>query len=133
MTIKRIPILSEPTILPLPQAPDFTAPPVQVETLDQARYYLDACDDFKVAGQEDELTEEELKEEYPGIDLASACYWAVYGWNTQNWLTVESQMAAIANYVERLREQIALYVNELQSRYEATTRALEPEKEAPKP
>ncbi|MCH8202738.1 MAG: hypothetical protein IH996_06500 [Proteobacteria bacterium] len=41
-------------------------------------------------------------------------------------MTFEASVAAIANYVERLREQIGFYTRELISRYEATSQALDP-------
>lgn len=122
MEVHTIPVMPEPMILEEITAPDIRIPPVQVETLGQARFYLEACDAFESVGDEDAYNLEEVRALYPGIDLQSACYWAVYGWNTQNFITVEDILIDMTGYANRLRSRIEMYKQQLMSRYEATQR-----------
>lgn len=103
VTIPTLPKVVKPDS---PPAPLLTLPPVLVMTGEEAQFYGNACQEFKDAGKEDAYSEDELKERYPGLSRANACDWAIYGFTVQDWLTVESQMAEIATYVEQLRAQI---------------------------
>lgn len=66
-------------------------------------YYYLACEDFMVAGQEDQHTLEDLESIYPDLDQESACNYALYALPAQSWLNLESDFNSIAGYIERLR------------------------------
>lgn len=108
--MERIQVVTVPT-LPASVIPDepvkqvLSLPNVLVLNKDEVGYFDQACEEFNAIGQEDAFTREEVEKRYPGLTRGSACDWAIYGFVVQDWLTVESQMADIARYVDELRAQ----------------------------
>jgi hypothetical protein len=98
------------------QAPTLTLPPVMVINSDEASYYLEACEDFKKAGQQDEYTLEKLQAQYEGLSQDDACNFNIYGFTLQGWLSLEAQMVKVAGYVEKLRSQIDYLEKKIQER-----------------
>jgi hypothetical protein len=114
--VKTIPVLPEPIMIKTEQAPTLTLPPVMVINSDEASYYLEACEDFKKAGQQDEYTLEKLQAQYEGLSQDDACNFNIYGFTLQGWLSLEAQMVKVAGYVEKLRSQIDYLEKKIQER-----------------
>lgn len=96
------------------QLPD----PVIVINSNEASYYLDACEDYRVAGEEGHDTLEDVRQAYPGLSQDDACNFNIYGWTLQGWLNFESKMAELAGYVETLRGHIQFLENQMDARYD---------------
>lgn len=116
-------MVSLPKIPPpiINEAPDIKligAPQPHVVTLNQFKYFVDACEDFKVAGQEDAYSIEELAEFYPGLDQESACGFAIYGLPTQEWLNMEQDLTTSASALEEVRKLLNASNQQLIDLYE---------------
>ena len=94
------------------------ADPVIVINSNEASYYLDACEDYRVAGDEGHDTLEEVEAAYPGLSRDDACNFNIYGWTLQGWLNFEAKMAELAGYVETLRGHIQFLENQMDARYD---------------
>lgn len=101
-------------------------------TREEAEFYINACDDFNPVDPNDAYTEQELLKKYPGLSRANACDWAIYGFTVQDWLTVESQMAEIASYVEKLRSHITFLVELMKQRQQVMDKQLDTVREMAK-
>ncbi|WP_089937710.1 hypothetical protein [Candidatus Entotheonella palauensis] len=111
-----IPALPQPVIPREPTPPKLELPNVIVMTPGDASYFAEACDDFSSVDSSDRTKMDEVKQQYPGLEREDACRWAIYGFTVQDWLTVETQMAEIASYVEQLRAQIRFLYELMQAR-----------------
>lgn len=120
-----IPTLPKAVVPTEPPPPALKLPPVLVMTREEALYYADACDEFNPDDPDDAYTPEELRVKYPGLTKENACDWAIYGFTVQDWLTVESEMAKIAGYVEQLRAQIRFMRRLMDERQEVIDKQLE--------
>lgn len=125
MKVVTIPTLPKAVVPTEPPPPALELPPVLVMTREEALYYAEACDDFNPADPDDAYSPEELRVKYPGLTKENACDWAIYGFTVQDWLTVESQMAKIAGYVEQLRAQIRFMRQLMDERQEVIDKQLE--------
>ena len=101
-----IPTLPRSVTLNEPSPPVLDPPDVIVMTPQDAEKYLEACNEYGDAGREDAYTLEEVKSRYPGLTREAACNWAIYGFTVQDWLTFETQMAQVAEYVVQLRAHL---------------------------
>ncbi len=109
-----IPTLPAPVTPPEPVPPNLELPPVTVITPVEAAYFAEVCAAYE--GLSDGADTTELEVRYPGLTREDACSWAIYGFNVQDWLTLEIKMAEIAGYVEQLRAQIQFLEKLMESR-----------------
>lgn len=109
-------MLPKPTLIKTEAPPQLTLPPVIVINRNEASFYMDACDDYEYAGQEDYPTLKEVQQMYPGISQDDACNFNIYGFTLQGWLNFESQMVKVAGYVEKLRQQIRYLEQTIEAR-----------------
>ena len=114
-------MLPEAVLLKTEQAPTLTLPPVMVINSNEASYFLEACEDFSKAGQPDEYSLKELKIKYVGLNQDDACNFNIYGFTLQGWLNLETQMAKVAGYVDKLRSQIDYLEKTIQERQKIIT------------
>ena len=112
-------ILSKPTLLEAPSLPPLSLDPVIVITPQDAAYYQDACEAFTEASTSDSegFSNEEVG--YIGLDLDSACNWAVYGYTVQGWLNLEQRLLLIKSYIKEVESQRKFYQEQLINQYDS--------------
>lgn len=84
------------------------------------RWYVEICEAYEAAGGEDEFSSDEVFQLY-GLSEIDACGFAVYGLDTQTWLSFEAEMAELAGHVEALRALIRDYAQQLVDQYRIVT------------
>lgn len=119
-------ILAKPTILEAPSLPPLKLDPVIVLTPQDAQYYQEACESLTEASVSDsEKTSNEAvgyiggEVGYLGLDIDSACNWAVYGYTVQGWLNLEQQLLIIRSYVKEVESQRKFYQDQLLNQYQS--------------
>lgn len=118
MEVQRIPVMPEPSLIDLPNPPRWESPPVIVVTEAEARDWAAFCDMFVTP--EDQLGEDELAQKQAlidgGSDADDFCQWAIYGFTVQHWLNFEQYLLEVAAYVDKLRNTVGFYENQLEAR-----------------
>lgn len=104
-------------------------PQPHITILDRMRHFMDACDNWKTVGREDEYTVEDMAIHYPGLARIDACGFAVFGLPTQEWLTMESDIGTTTAAIERLRVLLESANRQLIEQYDIITKATEEIKE----
>jgi hypothetical protein len=95
-------------------------PPVAVTTIEEARLYVDACDDWLSVGQPGMPTQEDILKQYgPALTKEASCSWALYGWPAESQLKFEAMLAQVAGLAEKYRARIELLTSQLEARQKA--------------
>lgn len=127
--IVSIPTLQKPTIHEVPTIKLIEKPEPQVTILSEMKYYVEACEAWKVVGEEGRETIEDMAIEYTGLTKQDACGFALYGLPTQKWLNLELDIGTTTAGIEQLRILLNSANRNLMEQYEIITKATEEIKE----
>lgn len=99
-----------------------TVPPVAVTTIEEARTYINACEEwteFEEANV-DNITANDIFTRYgKALTKEVSCSWALYGWPAESQLTFEKGLETWAGYTVKLRARIKRLIQELLNRQKA--------------
>lgn len=109
--------------------------PVHVTTLENARFYVNACGAWQDSRKDPEQfgTAEDVLARYPGTTEESVCRWALYGRPAEEELAFEQELERLAGYTEQLRELNAFHKQQLIERYQAMKEWFEEDRAAREP
>lgn len=105
---------------------------MQVMTADTAAYFAEACEAWRMIGEEDSLTEAEVRERFSGLERYDACHWALFGLTAEDEIAFEKDLAAAAHHLRALQIWGRALKDQLETLYAALERWADADRQSAK-